>query len=282
MAEPTTPKARALNKYVLTPIRQRLSTIGIPDARLEEWSKKWRFFFLLGFGRSGTAFMAGLLNQAPGAHVFHEPVLEDFFAHARAHYSSRAAQRYMLGFRKREIYQRVRRFPAGVYGEVNGTLRCHAEAIRVAFRGAALLHLVRDGRDVVRSTMPRRTMTLRNPFSMMMHPVESDPWHEAWPRMDRFSRICWFWQEENRRLRLAIGRTVQFEQILSSYDYFCEEVLAPFGLEIGEPAWQSAVRAPQNVTPRHQMPKWADWSPQQQKVFREICGEEMSACGYEL
>ena len=137
MAEPTTPKAPALNKYVLTPLQQRLSTIGIPDARLEEWSKKWRFFFLLGFGRSGTAFMAGLLNQAPGAHVFHEPVLEDFFAHARAHYSSRAAQRYMRGFRKREIYQRVRRFPAGVYGEVNGTLRCHAEAIRLAQEAGA-------------------------------------------------------------------------------------------------------------------------------------------------
>jgi hypothetical protein len=62
---------------------------------LDEWFKDWKFFFILGFGRSGTAFMAKLLNQAKGAYVFHEPVFEDFYAHLRAHYYPPAAEEYI-------------------------------------------------------------------------------------------------------------------------------------------------------------------------------------------
>lgn len=271
-----------MNKYLLTPLRKRLSTLGVSTAQAESWTREWRFFFVLGFGRSGTAFMADLLNRAPGAYVFHEAVLEDIPAHMRAHFSAAAAESYMQGFRKKEIYARMRGTASGVYGEVNGHLRCHAQAIQHAFPGAVLIHLIRDGRDVVRSTMPRRMMTLRNPFSLRIQPEASDPWHDRWSKMDRFERICWYWQEENRRLRVAIGKPVHFERILSSYAYLCEEVLGPCGIELEEPVWRSAVNSPQNVTPRHQMPKWDDWTPQQQRTFREICGEEMMRCGYEF
>lgn len=271
-----------LNKYVITPLRKRLSSLAVSPAQVENWMKDWRFFFAVGFGRSGTAFMANLLDQAPGAHVFHEPVLEDIPAHLSAHYDSAAAARYIQGFRKREIYVRMRGAAPSVYGEVNGHLRCHTDALKDAFPGVTVIHLVRDGRDVVRSTIPRRMMSLRNPFSLRIHPLDSDPWHARWPEMDRFARICWYWQEENRRLRTTIGRPVQFEKILSSYEYFHMEVLEPCGLQIEERAWREAINSPRNITPRHQMPKWDDWNSQQQQTFREICGAEMAACGYDF
>src|SRR6185436_2425317 len=144
----------------------------------------------------------------------------------------KAAKRYMQGFRKKEIYFRMRQAAPGVYGEVNGNLRCHSNAIRLAFPRAALLHLVRDGRDVIRSAMPRRVMTIRNPLSLMIRPAEGDPWKGRWQGMDRFARLCWYWQEENRRLRTSIGKTVQFEKILASYEYFQSQVLEPCGIRI--------------------------------------------------
>ena len=234
----------------------------------------------MGFGRSGTAFMANFLDQAEGAHVFHEPVLEDFLAHLRAHYSPVAAERYMQGFRKKEIYLRMRNIAPGVYGETNSILRCHAAAIGKSFPEATLLHLVRDGRDVIRSHMSRRTMTGLNPFSMNIHPIETDPWYPHWHEMDRFARICWYWQEENRRLRTSIRKTVQFEKVLASYEYFHEEVLAPCGIFIDKETWEGTIASPRNVTEKFQIPKWAEWTPDQQKSFRDICGSEMSACGY--
>jgi hypothetical protein len=271
-----------LNKYFITPLKQRISTFRVTHAELENWIKEWNFFFILGFGRSGTAFMADFLNQARGAYVFHEPVFEDFFAHTRAHYNSQAGKRYMQGFRKKEIYTRMRHIPSGTYGETNGNLRCHANSIRTTFPDAQLIHLVRDGRDVVRSHMSRRTMTIKNPFSMSMHPMENDLWKAHWREMDRFARICWYWQEENRRLRTSIGKTVQFEKILTSYEFFANEVLEPCGLHIEKTDWESAKSTPRNITSQFSMPKWDQWKPDQRKTFREICGDEMIQCGYEI
>ncbi len=269
-----------MNKYLITPIKKRFSTIWVTQNQLEKWMGHWKFFFILGFGRSGTSFMANLLNQAPGAYVFHEPVLEDFYAHLKAHYSPADAERYMRGFRKREIYTRMRHVDSGIYGEVNGHLRCHAKAIKNVFSEAVVIHLVRDGRDVVRSHMSRGTMTINNPFSMQIHPAQSDPWKERWREMDRFSRMCWYWQEENARLRSSVGKTVQFEKILSDYEYFCSEILEPCHISIDKKDWEVAIASPRNTTSNFQMQKWDDWTPEQQKVFREICGDEMAKCGY--
>jgi hypothetical protein len=271
-----------LNKYIITPLKQRISTFRVTPAELENWIKGWNFFFILGFGRSGTAFMADFLNQAKGAHVFHEPVFEDFFAHARAHYNNVIAENYMQGFRKKEIYARMNHIPSGTYGETNGNLRCHARAIMATFPDVRLIHLVRDGRDVVRSHMSRRTMTLKNPFSMSMHPMDTDPWKAHWSEMDRFARICWYWQEENRRLRTSIGKTVQFEKMLFSYEFFANEILEPCGIHIEKADWEAAKSTPRNITSKFSMPKWDQWTADQQKTFGEICGEEMTNCGYDF
>ncbi len=269
-----------LNKYLFTPIEQRLLTVGVSQKQCEAWLADWRFFFILGIGRSGTAFLAELLNRAEGAYVFHEPVFEDFMAHAKAHYDQQAADDYMQAYRKKEIFVRMRHRTPGVYGEVTSTLRCHAAAIQKAFPGVTLIHLVRDGRAVVRSAMGRRTLTLGNPLSMTLHPTESDPWKTRWAAMDRFARICWLWQEENARLRKTIGRTVQLERILGSYDYFRDGVLDPCGIHVGEQQWERAIASPRNITTSYQMPKWEDWSSEQQRIYREICGDEMAKCGY--
>jgi hypothetical protein len=267
-------------KYIITPLSRRFSSAWIPVEEAQEWMRGWRFFFLLALGRSGTAFMADMLDKVPGTHIFHEPVLEDFVAHARAHYNPRAAERYIRGFRTKEIYLRMRNTVPGLYGEANSTLRCHANAIRNAFPTAAILHLVRDGRDVVRSQISRKVMTFADPLSLSIHPMDSDPWRERWQGMDRFSRLCWYWQEENRRLRESTGKTVQFEKLVSSYEYIRDEILDPIGIPLEKALWEKALASPRNITTNFRMPKWENWSLKQKASFTEICGEEMRQCGY--
>jgi hypothetical protein len=269
-----------MNKYLVTPIKQRFLSLWVTQNQWKEWADQWNFFFILALGRSGTAFLANLLNRAHGAHVYHEPAFEDFDAVVRAFYSPHAAERYMQRFRKKEIFLRMRHTPPGVYGEVNSGLRRHAEAIRTIFPKAALVHLVRDGRDVVRSMMSRRTMTIRDPFTSRIHPTGQDPWRTHWNKMDRFSRICWFWQAENSYLRTIVGKTVQFEKILSSYEYFYNAILTPCQIFIDKKEWEIAVASPNNRTSTFKMQNWDTWTPKQQEVFREICGDEMAKCGY--
>ena len=254
----------------------------ITNYRVDAWAIDLNLFFVLAMGRSGTCFLAHLLDRAEGAHVIHEPVGEDFIAYQHAFHDADAAHRYVRCFRKKEIYLRERPLEIETYGEVNSSLRRHARALAGAFPNAALLHLVRDGRDVVRSMSARRTMTPEDKNTRTIRPHPDDRWASQWEHMDRFARLCWYWQVDNAYLRQNIGRTVQFEALLSSYDYLCEHLLEPVGLQLPPSVWEEAVNRPRNVTKEHAMPPWEQWTPAQKRTFRAICGEEMRKNGYDF
>lgn len=255
----------------------------ITNRRVDAWAETVNVFFVLALGRSGTSFLAHLLNQAPGAHVVHEPIGEDFMAYQEAYHDPKAAEGYVKRFRKKEIYLRARRLQTmGTYGEVNSALRRHARALTGAFPKATLFHLVRDGRDVVRSMSARRTMTPEDKNTSAIRPRPGDPWADEWEKMDRFARLCWYWQVENAYLRRSVERTVHFEALLDSYDYLCAHVLEPAGLQLPASVWEKAINRPRNVTQEHAMPPWEKWTPAQKETFRAICGDEMRKNGYDF
>ena len=126
---------------------------------IDEWAKSTRLFFVLGMGRSGTSFFANLLDSDPHSYVVHEPVQRDFSAYQDAFHSPEKADLYIRRFRGKEMFLRASGRGVSTYGEVNSTMRRHVHALRRIFPNARYLHLVRDGRDVVRSMMARATMT---------------------------------------------------------------------------------------------------------------------------
>lgn len=252
------------------------------DSGVEAWETRTDLFFVLGIGRSGSMFLAHLLNHAPGAEVRHEPVLVDFAAYTRAYFDEDAARRYLREFRKREIFLRLCDQDVRVYGEVNTNLRRHCKALRREFPDSTLFHLVRDGRDVVRSMMSRRTFKPWDPVTSLIHPKEDDPWSSTWPRMSRFERCCWYWMVENRYLRTCTDRTVRFEGLLSDYDYLRRNLLDPINLHVAQGQWRSAVKRPENKTERYRIPHWSHWDADTKDVFERICGKEMRRNGYEI
>ncbi len=272
-----------INKFVIKPIAQRLSTISVSTQDVKEMEAGWKFFFILASGRSGTNFLSDLLmNETNRVYVYHEPVLEDMAAQVAAYYSDAQGLRYLQNFRKREICSRIKQYPAGIYGEVNPQLRYHVRVIQKAFPGSKVLHIVRDGRKVVRSTLSRKTYTIRRPNSMAIHPLPDDPWRERWDGMDRFQRICWNWMNDNRRLRITIGHPIQFESYLSDFDYFEREIASPLGITIARADWQAHISTPRNTTGQFTFPDWNEWTKEQQKSFEAICGEEMVLNGYKM
>lgn len=250
--------------------------------KIEDWMDNIDLFFILAIGRSGSMFLANLLNQAPGAKVYHEPTRVDFAAYIEAFHEEKAADDYLRRFRKLEIYHRVHDGELKTYGEVNSNLRRHGRALKEAFRSVTLIHLVRDGRDAIRSMMSRRTFRPWDPVTAPIEPREGEPWAKEWPRMDRFERLSWYWMSENRYLRRVIDRTVQIEKLLSDYEYFATRLLDPLGLTVSEHAWQVARQRPKNATKQYQIPHWSDWETQRREAFESICGEEMYKNGYEI
>jgi hypothetical protein len=100
--------------------------------------------------------------------------------------------------------------------------------------------------------------------------------------MDRFEKICWYWMTENRHLRRALDRSVQFERILTDYDYFSSKLLAPLGLTMPEDTWHATRERPENTTRRYRIPHWAQWDSEKKRTFESICGEEMYENGYAI
>lgn len=254
----------------------------LTNRRVDSWAKKRKLFFVLAIGRSGTSFLAHLLSSPAGTHVFHEPVGEDAAAYLEAFHEPAAAFRYIHRFRKKEIYLRARPLEPETYGEVNSLLRRHAPALSHAFPAATIVHLVRDGRDVVRSMSARRTMRPADKNTRGIRPHEDDPLAASWETMDRFARLCWYWKTENAYLREHTERTVQFEALLSSYDYLQEKLLRPLKIELPCTLWERATSRPKNVTEEHALPPWSAWSHDRQETFKAICADEMKEYGYEL
>ena len=101
--------------------------------------------------------------------------------------------------------------------------------------------------------------------------------------MTRFEKLCWYWSIENEYLyNCCNGNFIQFEKILSNYDYFKEKVLEPLGLNIPKEIWEKEVKKPRNVSPTYKLPYWTKWNAWMKKRFWEICGETMKKLDYTL
>ncbi len=248
-------------------------------------------------GRSGTQFLASLLSKSPGALVYHEPAAEDriYFGLRYAGNFNKVVDDY-LERRFREL------LPADgiyeVYGEVNSYLRYEMDWLREKFN-PILIHLVRDGRDFVRSAYTREVYT-PDEKKLLTVPRDNDPMAETWGQMNRFQKLCWYWKHTNEFLASKMDRTVLFEKLLKDYDYFTANVLEPIGLNIPFDTWKKETRKPKNISKKNifkkkvkrmivsrgktgiiqPIPHWSQWNPGQIQQFNEICSETMRKFGY--
>jgi len=239
-----------------------------------------RLFFITGMGRSGSVFLSDLLN-VPGADVYHE-THADFKALVDAYWNPANANEYIDGMRGRVIASRILSTQCEIYGEVNGLLRFHVNALR-RFENATILHLVRDGRLVVRSGMNRKAFTPTDSnVTGRIEPWADDPYRERWPAMDRFEKVCWYWASTVRYLIQLQVPVVRFEDVISTYEQFDRQLLQPLQVTVSYEHWQAEKSRPKNSNTENAFPVWRDWSADQKRQFLDICGDVMSTLGYEI
>lgn len=254
--------------------------IGIDEDEVEDWFADRDVFFVSGMGRSGTKFLAELLDTDRDAAVYHEPVRRDFEAVVEAQHDRHAARRYIQSYRKQEIFVRVRDLSVQTYGEVNSALRYHLGALRRSVPGVRLLHLVRDGRDVVRSLMDRRHYTSDGEGHHRLSPLSSTKLGRRWPSLSRFEKNCWLWADAVDRVEGEADGRVQLEKLTDDYGYFQRRIEDYVDLEIGRDTWEARTARPENVTDSHSFPHWTDWNPAQKEQFARYCGDQMRRVGY--
>lgn len=277
------PIIRGLGRLIIKVGSVRLDYLlkDVPDRKFDSWFKDRKIIFILSLGRSGSLFLADLLNEDPEVTFFHEPNRVDFFAYLNAFHNPESAPKYITGFRKKLIYHLGKKNAVKGYGEVNSILRRHVLALKQKIPDARFIHLVRDGRDVVRSMMARRTYTYWDPITRFIKPKRGEKFAEDWSIMSRFEKLCWYWWHENSYLRDQLSTFIRFEDLIGDYGYFSEEVLTPLGLHVPQEVWQNKVSQPKNVTRKHLIPHWEDWKDKYKIGFYKICGSLMEDLGYE-
>jgi len=256
------------------------SYFWVSEEQVDDYFEDKKLFFILSMGRSGTKWLVDILNAAPRASVVHEPFIEAG-PHQEAFTDPLRAEEYISGFRKKEIWLRINKLDIDVYGEVNSFLRRHCDVLKKAFPNAIFIHVVRDGRDVVRSMYSRETMMPGAYDTNRIYPREGDPWRDEWSNMSRFEKLCWYWMIENKYLRECVGNTVQFEKIITDYEYFDRKLLKPLNMRILKKFWEEKINKPKNVTNHYKLPHWREWN-EKKDVFNMICGKEMEKNGYKL
>jgi len=247
-----------------------------------------KMIFVMGSGRSGTQLISGLLDSTGIAKVFHEPNFwEDVSSMDILRRDHGLALRYWKEFRSLEVYRRWTAKPvAQMYGEVNGTIRYQAPAIKQLFPNAKMLMVVREGRGVVRSVMGwPQFYGPKSKGAYALSPLPNDPYLNEWSRMSRFEKVCWSLNDTNEFLMHHISEKhwLQLEKLTSDYDYFTERFANYLNIEIPYDLWHAKVsKKSRNATKIYGFPEWSDWNDEQKKGFVRICGETMSKLGYSI
>lgn len=236
--------------------------------------KKRRLFLVTSTGRTGTTWLATLLNRIDDCHVVHEPLPVEQCAHVQALQEPDSARDYVAGFRLREIAWRLQNDFCGTYGEVNGALRRHIKPLREILPHARIIHLVRNPRDVLRSMLNRAALTASDKvYCKLEHPANIE--RAEWLGMDQFAKLCWLWSADNAYLRMHADGRAYFEDITRDFGSFLEQILEPLGLQCAEAIWTEHLRLGRNATVKRDDQHHA-WTQQQEIVFGRLVAPELA------
>ena len=177
--------------------------------------------FLLSTGRTGTMFLAHFFDRhSANVRAFHEPypsLLRLGLDTAVAHVTIEAAAAQLA--RDRRWY--LQRLDRPTYLEANNRLFALAPAIQQAYPGAGIIHIVRDGRAVVRSGLARGWYGPADRFPRLAATdFPDDPWREAWAGWGELQKGAWLWQKQNRIIRRSAAhlpgyRLYRFEDLFA-------------------------------------------------------------------
>ena len=241
-------------------------------------------------GRSGTTFLASLLEQLSNAHAGHEMIGQREFWLLSWYLNDTAySSEYLLRARSRIEST----FQKEYYIDVSPYLQYATDDLKKAFQPQGILHLVRHPKEVIRSLYTRR-----NEKEIHLVPKERSD-IQRWLEAGRFEQICWNWKHAVGNLLQKEIPVIRFEDLIADYNYFSEKLLAPFGFSLSEEIWLKSKSKKVNKThgtlyrylyarvkgkgfQPDELPSYEQWPDNYKKIFLEYCGPDMERLGYHI
>lgn len=238
-----------------------------------------RAVWLITTGRSGTQWLANLLNNFEALHAVHEPFPSLFGwnrKRAEGHGNCADVVRAVRSDLVENAYGR-----GMTYVDCSPFLSHLVDDVAEAFSASRFIHISRDPRAFVCSAAPRSWYRL---------PTTQDHW---WPRnypadSSNVERLLWWWNEvHSRGLEAEEKHTVfrlRAEDMWSDVDAvrgLLEWLQLPETLtERAHAVIAAAQNSPRNTAKAKQITR-TEWSPEWDSFLYATCGETMEALGYE-
>jgi len=226
-------------------------------------------FIITGHGRSGTLWLARLLNECdPEVNVHHEPLPRfDAAGHARVYNGTLDAAEFVR-LRRPQIERIWQRHPDQGFAEVNSYLRYCVPALRDAFPDTPILAIVRDGRFVVRSLLARGCY--RQPGYPPIAP----------PRpMSPFASCCWYWADTYRRLIDQGVKCYKLEVLNRNWVEF-HRLCTKVGVTPDHAVWLRYAGRRVNVSVKDEEPPV--WTFDEVETFALVAGDVQEWFGYPM
>ena len=242
-------------------------------------------FFILTTGRSGSTTIAKALSVIHNVDAVHEPPPELILESSGYRYGTTAPEEIQRLLRE----TRGPRARRSIYVESNQTLSLIVPEIVKVFAEARFIWLLRNGLDVVASTMQKQWYTghSENHDRYEDCPPLQRAWidgrvaadrsgemsSDQWAAISRFEKCCWYWDYVNRIIEgnlecHATGRwmLVRLEQL----DEILPELTTWMNL-------RAAIRpsAPHVNKARRDPYGLAEWSQEDREAFKRRCGDMM-------
>jgi hypothetical protein len=256
-----------------------------------------KYVFIPGMPKSGTTLVASLLDRLSSVTGKHEWIgtAPDELRLPFLQLSWYVGRGFAVPYLERVKRHIEANYATEYFSDVGANLQRSVPFLEEAFDPVAVLHLVRDPRDQVRSHYTHRSDDTHLRLPLL---PGSDADVERWIDGDKFTHICLQWAETTRLLVDQGAHLIRLEQIVSDYDYCRRELFDRCGLEVSEDLWRDHVSSRVNAMPSRpyrfvrakvkgkgyvaeRLPPFEEWEPERQQTLLDICGESMELVGYD-
>jgi len=238
-----------------------------------------KFAYFASTGRTGTDFFTKLFNDVvENSWSLHEP--RPAFRRKASKLMSKSFNIFDLYYFKVPRILRHLRKREDWYVETNYHLFAAIPLIRKAFPGALIVHIVRDGRDVVTSWLNRYRYITND--HIVPCDIPGDNAQKHWGKWNPLQKLSWYWKTVNNHiLKTPPDLLVKFEDIFEGDKKGCFKILSKFeGIEYDEKEVKRLLTKKINKNKVKFFPKYNEWSKEWQKQFWEIAGKTMEYFNY--
>jgi hypothetical protein len=257
----------------------------------EQWTGI-QTFFIVSTGRTGTKFLANFYNNFDRVFTVHEPypdfrsISPKYIVNEIPH--SVAVKKFDYG--RRLIAKKVKQNNCNKYIESNSRLSYLIPVIRDVIDDPKFIHIVRDGRNYLRSAMSRPYGPLfsKNDKNLKITAKDfpEDPFYREWDNMDVFEKISWYWVKKDsliiKELKENDSITIKYEDIFKKNFEGIIRLSKFIGVNIDKTIELMKKKKSYriNKSDEYKIPHWTRWSEDKISTFNKIAYNHMKKYDY--